>query len=186
MTDSPVVTLSCRHLQLTPMQRLSIKLRRKQGSFGLIRKLLFSDPKPRERSIADVHGQIDALILLSVVRVKYSIPEVNTSNLKSTIEPKSCVGIVWIEMNWFNWRFIYSWKQLNNRNNFEPEQIWISRTGGTTKSLGACKVKSSYKVHVYNLYAYKKNMKYYKGKKRFKNTRNKTIKIKNIIATQLT
>ena len=32
---------------------------------------------------------------------------------------------------------------------FEHEQIWSSRIGGTTRSLGAWKVKSSYKVHVY-------------------------------------
>ena len=40
-------------------------------------------------------------------------------------------------------------KTVEQSKQFEHEQIWISRIGGTTRSLGAWKVKSSYKVKFY-------------------------------------
>ena len=43
-------------------------------------------------------------------------------------------------------------KTVEQSKHFKHEKIWISRIGGTTRSLGAWKVKSTYKVHVYNFY----------------------------------
>ena len=45
--------------------------------------------------------------------------------------------------------FIYSWKQLNNRNNLNMSKYEFQEQEEQQEAYRAWKVKSSYKVHVY-------------------------------------